>query len=334
LRVRVGLELELLTPAGKTRFDVAAALAHRVGGRVVFGLKHVVEGLTPDQRPLCALSLAARVFSETGEPLATMVDDVTIREHVGEQKASGLGVVIDDARISKWLEQRSFVADEPDAFKVLEPLVREWGGTLDAGSGAVRVVDLWGQVLAVVVDEPLDHHRVCEIVTRPLEWAASTTAGPPADPAHALLREALAAAADVGCTVPEAAALHLHVDATPWQTTPALCALVDAWDKRHAEIRARLKPNPRCKKLGPFPHDAARVAREAPKDLPFATLAAALKMAGAKKELDLNILGAIDRHPAQPTVEIRCLPMSLALEAVARSVDQAIAILDEIRAPP
>ncbi len=321
---RVGIELELLAPPGQTRFHIAGALARATGGRVLYGLKHVVERVTPDGRPVCSLSLAARVLDADGAARFDLVDDVTLREHAaepGEGPARGAPlerVVMDDVRLSKWLERRSFVAARPDVREALKPLLEVFGATHDEGRGTV--LDPWGQVLAVVDNEPTAHARVCEIVTRPLP-----ARGPERDEA---VRAALAAAA--GCAVPAAAALHVHVDAGPWRSTPALRALVLAWADRRDELLARLRPNPRCKKLGPFPADVVRVARECPSDLPFSTLAAALKLAGANKELDVNLLGVIEPWPVQPTLEVRCLPMSTDPAAVLASVDAALAVLDDI----
>jgi hypothetical protein len=52
----------------------------------------------------------------------------------------------------------------------------------------------------------------------------------------------------------------------------------------------------------------------------FPTFAAALKLAGAHKGCDLNVLGAIDPYPPQPTIELRCLPMSTDPAAIIASV--------------
>jgi hypothetical protein len=89
-------------------------------------------------------------------------------------------------------------------------------------------------------------------------------------------------------------------------------------------------PNPHCKKLGPPPADVVRVAREASADTPFSTFAAALKLAGAHKALDLNVLGVIEPFPVQPTLELRCLPMAKDHAAIAASVTAAEALLMEV----
>ena len=72
-----------------------------------------------------------------------------------------------------------------------------------------------------------------------------------------------------------------------------------------------LEPNPRCRKLGPFPPDVVRVAKTATADLSFETLAAGLLLGGLHRAVDLNLLGLVERYPKQPTIEVRCLPGSL-----------------------
>jgi hypothetical protein len=45
------------------------------------------------------------------------------------------------------------------------------------------------------------------------------------------------------------------------------------------------------------------------------------------KACDLNVLGVIERHPKQPTLEVRCLPMSLSPEAVLTSLETVEGLL-------
>ena len=98
-------------------------------------------------------------------------------------------------------------------------------------------------------------------------------------------------------------------------TPEALRRLVLKWSEERERWLATLKPNPRCRKLGPFPPDVVRVAREATDDLPFSTLAAGMLLGGLHRAIDVNVLGVVERYPKQPTVEVRCLPGSLDAEA-------------------
>jgi hypothetical protein len=57
--------------------------------------------------------------------------------------------------------------------------------------------------------------------------------------------------------------------------------------------------------------------------------AAALHLAGANKACDLNLLGVIEPHPRQKTLEVRCLPMSLNTDAVLSTLNAAERLLRE-----
>jgi hypothetical protein len=80
--------------------------------------------------------------------------------------------------------------------------------------------------------------------------------------------------------------------------------------------------------VGPFPPDVTRVAAEAPDELPFAQLCAALELAGLKRALDFNLLGVVRRFPRHPTVEIRCLRMQ---EDAGAMVDDVERVEDAMR---
>jgi Putative amidoligase enzyme len=314
MSLRVGLELELLAPLGQTREDLAAALASRAGGRVLYGLKHTVDGELAPGTPRCRLSLACRVLDASGAWLCDVVDDTTIFDELADDGRTQPIVLCDDTRMSKWLEQRSFQAD-PALEARLSRLLATFDATIE--ERPARVTDPWGQTLVAIGREPASHARACEIVTRPLQGDR--------DDVLALVLDATRDHA-----IPGAAALHAHFDAAPWRNTRALAALLVRFAEDRAAIHARLMPNPRCKKLGPPPADVVRVAREASADTPFSTFAAALKLAGAHKALDLNVLGVIEPFPVQPTLELRCLPMAKDHAAIAASVTAAEALLMEV----
>lgn len=311
---RVGLELELLAPAGQTRDHLAAALAQRAGGRVLFGLKHTVDGELSPGVPRCRLSLACRVLDARSRWLCDVVGDTTIFDELPDDGHTQPLVFADDTRLSKWLEQRSFQED-PALQARLSPLLATFDATIE--EQPARVTDPWGQTLVVLGREPASFGRACEVVTRPLEGDRED-----------VLELVLDAARDHD--IPIAGALHAHFDAAPWRNTRALAALLVRFAEDRDAIHARLGPNPRCKKLGPPPQDVVRVAREARADTPFHTFAAALMLGGAHKALDLNILGVIDPLPVQPTLEVRCLPMSKDASAIACSLAAAEALLAEI----
>ena len=89
----VGLEVELLAPPGKTRFDLARALAKQAGGALRLSFKYHGQGTLPDGRPDCQLSPAAKVMVR-GKWFASVVDDPTILDDLAPL-AEGSHFVLD-----------------------------------------------------------------------------------------------------------------------------------------------------------------------------------------------------------------------------------------------
>lgn len=308
---RVGLELEWLAPPGGTRDDLAHALARELGGRVRFGFKYHGHGFLPDGRADCWLTPASRVDVRSAW-LASFVDDPTIADELAPGGPRLRIARTDDVRLAA-LAERGWSRSAALASR-LAPLAKAFDGAVD-DEGAR---DAWGHPLVRWHEVSAERARVCEVVLRPL---APKERGP-------VLRRLTRLAKALGFTVPAESATHAHYDAAPFQTTARLRRLILTWEAQRPRWLARLAPNPRCRKLGPWAPDVARVAREADDALPFGALCAALLLAGLRREVDLNLLGAVERHPKQPTVELRCLPGSLDPDALLAQ----LAVADELLA--
>jgi Putative amidoligase enzyme len=318
LKQRVGLELELLAPEDSGRRALAERLARLINGRLQFGLKYSSPGRAPDGRPICELSCAYRVLDARRRVIATLVDDPTIStspDHAAHRPAwSGLA---DDVRLALLAERLCWASDDsPQA--VFAPLARAFAGAVDRGVERGS----WGTVVDAVGHSLVKGHqargeRACEVVFAPVALAAVARTVEPW----------LTAARRLGFTIPEEAALHAHFDAAPFQKTERLRQLILRWGSQRDAWLRTLKPNPNCTQLGPAPPDVVRVAREADAALPFSTFSAALLMAGLKKSCDLNLLGVVEKRPRQPTLEVRCLPMSLSGREVAASVSLAAKVV-------
>jgi hypothetical protein len=241
-----------------------------------------------------------------GKWFCSVVDDPTI---VDELAAAGERLRIartDDVRLALWMERNC-----PGTFDPLKKI-------FDATEEEDGFVDPWGQPLLRWHEVSSERLRVSEVVLRPLSRKELAPT----------LRKVMKVADTEGFTVPSEGAIHAHYDAGPFRTTPALRRLVLKWSEERERWLKKLKPNPRCRKLGPFPPDVVRVAREATDDLPFSTLAAGMILGGLHRAIDVNVLGVVERYPKQPTVEVRCLPGSLdAAETLERLavVDQFLA---------
>lgn len=295
----LGIEFEWLLPPGRTRLDLARALARAFGGRLLHGWKYASRRALPDGRPDCELTPAFRVLDSSGVPLFTLVDDVTIERDLD---SSNRGVAprlrTDDVRLALWAESISW-SPKRGVEATLQHVIREFRLRREEG----RFIDPWGHPLLIEDTESAERLRVCELVTRPLRIKELDS----------VLPRALEAAQKLGCTLPHESATHLHLDAKPWRTTATLRRLILGYASARGVLQTALTPNPACRKLGPFPAKVIEVARRAPDELEFRTFATALSLAGAIKGLDMNLLGIIERHPRQPTLEVRCLPGILEL---------------------
>lgn len=290
-------------------------------------------GAHEDGRRILRLSPAARVVDQGGAPLLHFVDDVTIAEALSREapRASGLfRLVMDDLRLAL-LTERTAWGDEQTPESVLAPLLSLWSGTLGPQGlyGVKRpeqraLLDPQGHILGVVCEPEPDRERVCEVVTRPL--SRSERAG--------VVTRVLDAASRLGFVVPEEAALHVHVDAAPWQSAAALSALMVAMNEHRDNLRETFETNPRCRKLAPFSDELMALAREALAytsrsgvEPDFEDFASELRAAGVVKWTDVNLEGVVSPFPRQPTLEVRFLSMSLDAHKVLALVEQVESVL-------
>ncbi len=305
----VGLELELLAPPEKTRNDLARLLAKHAGGALRLAFKYHGQGTLPDGRPDCHLTPAARVMVR-GKWLASVVDDPTIINELLPNAEQMRIARTDDVRLAAWIERHC-----PGTFGAL---MKTFSATEDENG----FVDPWGLPLVRWHHVSAQRARVCEVVLRPMKGKELA----------ATLRQVMKLATSLNFTVPDEAAIHAHFDAAPFRSTAALRRLVLEWTKQRPVLLRKFEPNPRCRKLGPFPADVVRVADLATDALEFDTLAAGLLLGGLHRAVDLNLLGLVERYPKQPTIEVRCLPGSLDPDATLSRVAHAREFLEGVMA--
>lgn len=325
---RLGLELEYVCTRGD-RFDLAANLAARVHGERRLGLKHIVDAV--DERPRCTLTQRAVVVDAEQQWLCDVVDDVTLSPSA-ETLAARTGLigafVCDDVRIAKWWESRAnlrwrddFDDDDARQAALWAPLLMAMEGELEFVDGRQRGIDRWGQVWAVVAPQPSSRLGVAEVVLAPQTRSALP------DVLHTVV------SSTTGCTtLAPTSALHVHLDGAPFRESRRLARLIVNWNAQRPALWQALQTNTACLRLAPFPAAAERVAQQvlsSSQETPFAVFAAALRLAGCHKAQDINLTGVLDAHPVQPTLEVRCLPMSLDVDGLLASVDAACAAIND-----
>lgn len=318
LTLRAGFEVELLAPAGSDRQALAAALAARRGGTVVRGFHQDSEPSTvPGVGVFRHLSPAFDVVDAGGLPVARLVDDITIEADLapvaGVQARAGhrgwYRVLSDDARLLRIIARHA----DPDAplATVLDPVAALVGVAADVYPRAARVNDATGATIAVALPLPAGRERPCEVVT------------PPYVTGHLdALESLLAPARELGFTVPQEAAVHVHLDAAPFREPAAFANVVRLFAHWREPLWAALGTNPACRRLAPLPAALVELVEQPWADDAAGTgwdrLAAAARGVGLTKYADVNLVQVVAVRPLRDTLEVRILPGDVDGHAIVR----------------
>jgi hypothetical protein len=299
LRSRVGFEVELLTPRGSSRADLAAAIAAGSGGRIERSFHRDSEpSAVPGMGSFRHLTPAFDVVDADGA-VCSVVDDVTIVAGLDVRAVPPPGwyrMLTDDARLLNLL---AGVCD-PDAelADVLEPVAALFGTeVIAAGPSIFRVVDRDGTSVAMAAPLPGERQRPAEIVTPPLEHDHG-----------AALERLLGPARAMGCTIPVEAAVHLHLDAAPFRAPRAFANVVALFGRWRPALWHLLGTNPACKRLA-APPPALLDRTDALRGLDtWAQVKAAVEDVELTKYSDVNLLHVLRAPPVKDTLEVRILP--------------------------
>lgn len=306
---KMGVEIELLAPAGLSRADLAAAIAGQ-GGRVErFFHPQSEPSAVPGMPVFENLTPGFIAIDASGTERARFVDDLTLQDDLDRSRPPREGwsrIVSDDARLLRLVARQC----DPNAplETVLDPIAALFGTTVQPGPGGMRrVADSHGLSVALAAPLPGERERPCELITPPLDGRLETELEALLGPARAL-----------GFTVPAEAAVHLHADHTPLCSAAAVRALVRLWRTWGPSLRALVAVNPRCRRLGDWP--PALVEAVEAQDFPTLTwpeARARLAALGLTKYCDLNLRNLAHDVPGKPTVELRIFPGTMSSRRIA-----------------
>ena len=308
LSLRTGFEIELLAPAGSDRQVLADELAARRGGRVDRSFHTDSEpSAVPGVGVFRHLSPAFDVVDADGRPVARLVDDITLEADLGRDRGAGARpghrgwyrLLSDDARLLRLVELHADPAAPLSS--VLEPVAALFGVRAQVFRSAARVNDAQGATVALALPLPAGRERPCEIVTPPL------TSG------HVeQLEHLLGPARDLGFTVPHEAAVHLHVDGTPFRSPAAFANVVRLFGHWRDVLWEALGTNPACRRLAPLPEDLVDLIDHPWEDdggrTGWERLRQAAQSTGVTKYADVNVTQLLTDRPVRDTVEVRILP--------------------------
>ena len=306
---KVGYELELMSPPGRSRQDLARALMPP-GGRVVRFFHPQSEPSKVPGKPVFEnLTPGFDVRDADNRRVVWCVDDLTLQaglERARPPKPGWYRVVSDDGRFLRLFARHA----DPNAplAEAVQTFAALFGTQPEPGPGGMlRVVDAVGSPICIAAPLPGERERPCELVTAPIA----------SDHAR-ILTQYLSVSKRLGYTVPAEAALHIHFDAGPLMSALVLRSLVRFFHTWRLVFRDIFRTNPRCVRLGPWRESVLQVVEQpgfTALDWPEAR--ARLRNARPTKYCDINLRNLAHALPAKNTLEVRILPVWLDAERIA-----------------
>lgn len=330
LSLRTGFEIELLAPAGSDRRVLADAIADRCGGSVRRSFHGDSEPSTvPGIGVFRHLSPAFDVVDAHARPVARLVDDITIEADLAAvpalpRRAGWYRILCDDARLLRLVDRHADPAAPLQ--RVLEPVAELFGVQVDVFATAARVNDATGATVAVAMPLPAGRERPCEVVTPPLVSGHATA-----------LESLLAPARELGFTVPQEAAVHLHVDGEPFRRPETFANVVRLFAHWREVLWAALGTNPACRRLAPLSEALVSLVEQPWEDADgrsgWTRLQTAVREAGVTKYADVNLVQLVSERPVRDTLEVRILPGDMDGHAIVRRAALVEALLERCLEP-
>jgi hypothetical protein len=296
LNRRTGFELELMAPAGLSRHTLALDLADRYGGRVQPVWHHDSEpSLVPGLGRFLHLTQGFEVRRADDTLLCTLVDDVTLLDGLDPRTPAPPGwfrILSDDPRLLSLIAAHSDPAGTlPTA---LDAVAKLWEAEVVPIADVFSLSDPGGATIALAAPQGAERERPCEIITPPLSAGHG-----------AALEELLGPARELGFTVPNEAAVHMHLDGAPFRQPRALANVIRLFAHWREPLRLLLQTNPACRRLAPLPEQLVRAADGDPS---YEDLQRAATEGRLTKWFDVNLTQLLKPDPLRDTIEIRILP--------------------------
>ncbi|MDQ7089860.1 MAG: amidoligase family protein [Methylococcales bacterium] len=247
LNWKIGVEIELIAPKGRSRRDLAEAIAKQKGGSVrPFFHPQVEPSKVSGHSLFNNLTQAFEVVDSNGVVIAYCVDDLTLQDDCDKSHPPQMDwyrIVSDDGRLLQLILQQSNPSDSIS--EVLTPIADLFGTEVQHSQGKmVRVIDRTGRSIAIAAPLPGERERPCELITAPIKKDHLD-----------YLESLLSIARTLGFTAPIEGATHLHFDATPLQSTSTLANLMRLLWAFNDDLNRLVETNPRCRRLGKWPQE-------------------------------------------------------------------------------
>ena len=310
---RIGLEVELLAPPGKSRRDLAEAIAEQCDGTVKRIFHPQSEpSKVPGQPFFHNLTLGFEVYDADGRWVASCVDDLTLQVDLDKRTPPVSGwyrVLSDDSRLLNLIARQSDPAQPLET--VLEPIAELFGTRAQAGPGGMlRVVDEEGKAVSIVAPLPGERERPCELITAPLDSEHEK-----------YLERYLGLARELGFTAPGEGATHIHFDGRSLQSAAVLSNLIQLFSHYGADLKKHVGFNPRCRRLGDWPAELLPMVTEPGfRELEWQQVCDRLESVKLTKYCDFNLVNLLLNRPEKTTFEVRVMPVWLQTEPIMSAV--------------
>ncbi|MCB1178946.1 MAG: amidoligase family protein [Leptospiraceae bacterium] len=309
LNWKLGVEIELISPPGVSRYDLASAIAREYNGEVHRYFHPQVEPSKVPGTPIFNnLTLAYEVKNNNGEIIAKCVDDLTLQDDCNKSnppKAGWYRIVSDESRLIQLLLNQCNPNDS--VIDVLKPIAKLFGTELEINNGnMVRVADSTGAAIAIAAPLPGERERPCELIF------------PPINENHfERIESLLKIARSLGYKIPKEGATHIHFDAKPLESPKTISNLMRILWKFEDDLSKLVKTNQNCRRLGKWSLYLYNWTQDKKfQNMSWENAKQSLQNYEITKYCNFNIKNFIHTNLDKYTFEVRILPVSLKTEDV------------------
>ena len=321
LNWQIGVEIELIAPRGLSRETLAQKLCPASGSIKRFFHPQSEPSKIPNTPIFENLTLGFEVLDSQGNLIAQCVDDLTLQQDCQSNMPAKPGwyrIVSDDRRLLELVRQQC----EPKSSltEVLNPIAHLFNTQPEYGQGnMVKVVDSNGSPIAIATPLPGERERPCEIITPPLQHNYLES-----------LEKLLNPAVDLGFTIPQEGAIHIHFDAVVLASTRVFCNLVNLLWTHGNNLRHLVKTNLHCQRLGKLPESLFELVNHPSfQQLSWSEAKTQLTKLPLSKYCDFNLKNLVYGLPNKYTFEARIFPVCLEAESIILAAELIEAILNQ-----
>ena len=241
--MKVGYELELLTPVGLTRKSIAEAFAKKYALKLKSNF-HRESELWPGSQNKTSYYCLTKCFElwNSNHWSFRFVNDMTIQESLivnTPESEDWYHILSDDIRLIDLILQNC--NSDSKTSEILKPIADFYKTEVKSHDNIYSVTGKKSKLICGAHSRMTDRNRICEIITAPI-----------ADDYQAQLAEIVELAKTTGCAVPVEGAFHIHFDGLAFANSKTLLKMIRYFYIWSDVLKSIIPPNPNCKRLGEY----------------------------------------------------------------------------------